>query len=105
MPNNEQYAGAWTSHEHLCPPSLTQYLLVQGSLNATPGIHFCPRRGGAWMADYGGGTAAQDAASGVCRYSASRVPGLCRLPDADGRTWLSRGPELRVRISPSTECR
>src|SRR6516162_2344368 len=69
-------------------------------------VHHAPRRRGGSLAVRGArAVAAQDAACRLCRCAASSVPTLFKFPQADGRTRLSRGPKLYLRLHPNTEYR
>src|SRR5262249_22658062 len=76
-----------------------------GNLHRTPEVHRYARRRSSSLAARGTGAAAQDAARRLCRHAAARGSTLYEFPQADGRTWLSGGPQLYTRLHPNTECR
>src|SRR6266567_2229093 len=88
-----------------CRPrcSRTPTEAMGGTGSETPRVHCAPRRCGGRVAVRGACAAAQDAARRLCRYAAARGSTLYKFPQADGRTWLSGGPQLYIRLHPNTE--
>src|SRR5262249_39145566 len=65
-----------------------------------PRVHHASRRRRG-LAGRRARAAADDAACRLCRYAAPRIPTLCKFPQTDGRTRLSRRSELYIRLYPS----